>query len=150
MSARVEYHPEFAEQFEQLPEVVHFDVFADVAALVSALETHGHDIEGEDHTADPSHPIKISDLDLWALRRTPATGFTPDANEAPILRIPYVWMIDREQGDEFALVLFIGDKTELANQWYQQAVTKIEGTLIPLWEAQNPNHEARKKRRGTA
>lgn len=143
--ARLDYHPEFLQQFTQLSETDEA-VFEDVALLVDALEKHGHDIEGDDHTADPSHPIVTSTLDLWALRRTPPTGFTPDANTPPVLRIPYVWMIDRHAQDEFALLLFIGDKTSKPDTWYHSAVARVENELIPAWTLAKPYHEARKKR----
>ncbi|MEZ5312066.1 MAG: hypothetical protein R2735_16045 [Microthrixaceae bacterium] len=146
MATRIEYHPEFSQQFKNL-EATNYDAFADVAALVIALEAHGHLIEGLDHTADPSHPVVTSKYDMWALRRTPSTSFTPDATTAPVLRIPYVWMIDKPAKQEYALICFIGDKTQAGNKWYPAAVQAVEGTLLPLWGRANPGHEPRTKRR---
>ncbi|MDY7106773.1 MAG: hypothetical protein S0880_36825 [Actinomycetota bacterium] len=143
----VEYHWEFAEQLETLA-ATDISAFSDVVNLVKALDGYGHEIEGDDHASDLSHPIVSSRLDLWALRRTPPTWAAPDAAGPPVLRIPYVWMSD-ERGREYALVLFIGDKTDLGNAWYPRAVTRIEGTMIPVWEGQHPGHRARPKRRRT-
>ena len=75
------YHPEFEQQFKALsssdPEV-----FAEVAALVVGLESYGHEIEGETRD-DPSHPIVIADVDLFALRRNPETWLTPTIERRP-------------------------------------------------------------------
>ncbi|MEI2638408.1 MAG: hypothetical protein V9F03_05355 [Microthrixaceae bacterium] len=147
--SRVEFHAEFAQQFEALA-MGDSDVFSDVAALILALETHGRLVEGFDHTADPSHPIVTSSCDMWALRRTPPTAFAPGAEAPPVLRIPYVWMIDKLTQHEYALVFFIGDKTIAGNSWYPAAIAKIEGSLLPMWEKEHPGHEARKRQRGPA
>lgn len=145
--ADVQYHPEFDQQFARLA-LGDPDVFEDVASLIIALETHGRQIEGTDHTADPSHPIVISRYDMWALRRTPATGFTPTAIGSPILRIPYVWMEDSSRST-YALVFFIGDKTDSGNDWYPSAVNRIENDLLPKWETSHQLHHPKPKRRPT-
>jgi hypothetical protein len=143
--AVVLYHQAFATQLEVLHQSDR-SVFADVVALVTALADFGREIEGNDHGADPSHPIITSKYDVWALRRTPATQFTPEANGAPVLRIPYVWM-ENGRGGVYALVLFIGDKTELGNKWYPAAVARIEGEFLPKWEGAHPGHRARRRKR---
>ena len=145
--ANVRYHQAFADQLQAL-EQSNPAAFADVIALVTALRDHGRTIEGDDHGSDPSHPIITSKYDTWALRRTPATYFTPEADGEPVLRIPYVWMEDGE-GSTYALVLFIGDKTHLGNRWYPTAVARIENEFLPKWEGQHPGHRPRRQRRRT-
>jgi hypothetical protein len=141
----VRFHQAFATQLETLSRD-NPAVFHDVVALVTALQDHGRELEGSDHGSDPCHPIVTSKYDMWALRRTPATKFTPEAVGEPILRIPYVWM-DNGVGGTYALVLFIGDKTGLGNRWYPAAVARIEGDFLPRWEGMHPRHKARRRRR---
>lgn len=50
-----------------------------------------------------------------------------------MLRIAYVWF-DRAEGDEVAVMMRIGDKTELGNDWYPSTVKQIEGTMIGQWQ----------------
>lgn len=116
-----------------------------MAALLDARERHGHGIELE-APGDPSHPIVISRLRTFALPRTPPTGYTPYADRPPVIRIAYVWFIDANTNEEFAVVMLMGDKTKLGNNWYPSKVTTIENTLVPDWERTNPNHHAQVRR----
>lgn len=140
--ARVEFHPEFAHQYEQLcldPD--HAEIAGEVTQLIDALETYGHEIEG-DATDDPSHPVVISRLAMFALRRTPPTTYTPYATSPPVIRIPYVWFADADTGEELAVVMLLGDKTDLKNDWYPTKVKYIELKLVPDWERANSSHHA--------
>jgi len=79
--ARVEFHPEFAAQYEQLcTDVDLLELAGEITQLIDALEQYGHEIEG-DASEDPSHPIVISRLAMFALRRTPPTVYTPYATD---------------------------------------------------------------------
>ncbi|MEW6470945.1 MAG: hypothetical protein AB1679_01625 [Actinomycetota bacterium] len=143
--ARVEYHPAFAAQLEELCLNENaLEVAGDVTALLSALEEYGHEIEGE-QPEDASHPVVISRYHMFALRRTPPTLYTPYADAAPVIRIPYVWFADTEQQDELAVVMLLGDKQKLGNQWYPKTVVQIEGRMIPDWQRTHPTHKARRK-----
>jgi hypothetical protein len=143
---RVEHHPHFASQYEQLclvPDAS--EIAGEVTQLLDALEQFGHGIEGED-PGDASHPVVISSLDMFALRRTPPTEYTPYADTPPVLRIPYVWFFDSEKQSELAVVMLFGDKTTLRNQWYAPHIQLIESKLVPDWERANPTHRAWKRR----
>jgi hypothetical protein len=143
---RVEFHPVFACQYEALcRDDTHQEIAGEITQLIDALETHGHLVEG-DAPDDPSHPIVISRLHMYALRRTPPTTYTPYADEPPVIRIPYVWFVDTETGDELAVVRLMSDKTELNNDWYPVKVKQIELTQVPEWETANPSHRARVRR----
>ena len=142
---RIEYHPVFADQITALcenPEAM--DTAGEVTALLTALEEHGHDLEGE-ATDDPSHPIIISRYHMFALRRTPPTAYTPYADTPSVIRIPYVWFLDADD-QELAVVMLMGDKSTLGNHWYPRWVNEIENRLIPGWETSNPGHHARIRR----
>lgn len=52
---------------------------------------------------------------MFALRRTPPTTYTPYATSPPVIRIPYVWFADADTGEELAVVMLLGDKTDLKN-----------------------------------
>lgn len=143
---RVKFHPVFAHQYEALcRDDTHQEIAGEVTQLIDALETHGHLVEG-DAPDDPSHPIVISRLHTYALRRTPPTTYTPYADQPPVIRIPYVWFIDTETGDELAVVMLMGDKTALNNDWYPAKVKQIELIQVPEWEKANPSHKARVRR----
>lgn len=143
---RVEFHPEFAQQYEQLcADEANLEIAGEVTQLIDTLETYGHEIEG-DATDDPSHPIVISRLSMFALRRTPPTSYTPYATDPPVIRIPYVWFIDTTTQQELAVVMLMGDKTRLQNQWYPTKVQHIETKLVPDWERANPSHRATVRR----
>lgn len=140
--ARVEFHPKFAQDYEKLClDDDQLDLAGEVTQLIDALETYGHEIEGEAHS-DPSHPIVISRLAMFALRRTPPTTHTPYAQSPPVIRIPYVWFRDLETADELAVIMLIGDKTQLKNHWYPKTVELIEKSLVPAWENVNQSHQA--------
>lgn len=127
----------FAAQFKALrADEDQLEVAGEIAALLDALEQHGHDIEGET-AGDPSHQIVISRLRTFALRRTPPTNYTPYADQPPVIRIAYVWFIDTGTNEEFAVVMLMGDKTALGNNWYPSKVAAIENTLVPDWERTN-------------
>lgn len=84
---RVEFHPYFSAQYEALClDEDQIEVAGEVDALLDALERHGHEIEGE-APGDPSHPIVVSRLRTFALRRTPPTEYTPYADQPPVIRI---------------------------------------------------------------
>lgn len=149
MVSVVEYHPKFASQYEALAALAdesdeYMELFADVSALLHALEEFGHRIEGHDPD-DASHPIVMSRFAMFALRRTPPTQFTPYAYDPPVLRIPYVWF-DTADGDEVAVVMVAGDKASSTYDWYRAMVRLIEGTMIPQWQHRHPAHTARVKR----
>lgn len=140
--ARVEFHPEFAAQYEQLcTDEDLLELAGEITQLIDALEQYGHEIEG-DASEDPSHPIVISRLAMFALRRTPPTDYTPYATDPPIIRIPYVWFIDTATREDLAVVMLMGDKAELQNHWYPAKVAHIENTLVPAWERTHPTHQA--------
>lgn len=143
-------HPEFTEQYIALTEIAQTnntaeDLVHDITALWTALEDHGHAIEGE-HPDDASHPIVTSRYQTFALRRTPPTPYTPYAVQPPILRIPYVWFVDVASQEEVAVLMLIGDKTEDGNLWYPKTVRRIEEQLVPTWIASNPKHSPRERR----
>jgi hypothetical protein len=138
--AEVQFHPEFARQFEELCEdSAVLETAGEVSQLIEALEAYGHDIEGEDEE-DASHPVVTARVRMFALRRTPPTEYTPYADAPPVLRIPYEWFINGDTGEEVAVVMFIGDKSALGNAWYPSAIAKVEGQLIPTWTAAHPKH----------
>lgn len=146
---RIEYHPYFVKQFETATneEALPEEILGEIMALITALERDGHDIEHESQDA-PSHPFMISRFRVYALRRTPATIATPHALTPPVIRIPYVWCWDSAIGEEFALVLLLGDKTGLGRTWYNKAKIKIENELIPEWERTHTNQRAIPKHGG--
>lgn len=45
-------------------------------------------------------------------------------------------------GEEPAVVMLLGDKTALKNEWYPTKVEHIELKLVPDWERANPSHHA--------
>ncbi len=145
----VRHHPEFATQYKKLAELTetydwYGQLFGEISALLHALEDFGHGIEGHD-PSDASHPILSSKYHTYALRRTPATNYTPNAFDPPIIRIPYVWF-DVVGGGEIAVVMLVGDKTDSGNDWYPPKVLKIDNQMIPEWESRNPKHKARVRR----
>lgn len=86
--AQVEFHPYFSAQYQRLCKSQDDQqVAGEVTQLLDVLESHGHEIEGE-APEDISHPVVISTLAMFALRRTPPTAYTPYATGAPVLRIP--------------------------------------------------------------
>ena len=100
-----------------------WEVRADIAALLMALESHGRDL------GDPECPEVVSTrFDMGALRRTPPTSTTPYAEGPPVLRILFAFVAN-DEGEEAAVVLVGGDKTELGNRWYPPHVTRAEERL---------------------
>jgi hypothetical protein len=63
-----------------------------------------------------------------------------------LIRVPYVWFVDTDSGEELAVVMLMGDKTTLGNHWYPRQVQVIETLLIPGWMKHHPNHQARTRR----
>lgn len=114
--------------------------------LLDALEQYGHEIEG-DAPDDASHPIVISNLAAFALRRTPPTAYTPYATKPPVLRIPYVWYRDITTNGELAVVMSIGSKTTLGHLWYPAQVQLIESRLAPEWERTHHDHRVQRRRK---
>jgi hypothetical protein len=143
--SRVEYHPTFAAEYEAfcMNEAM-LEIAGEVTALLTALEEYGHEIEGE-QPEDASHPVVISRYHMFALRRTPPTVYTPYADTPPIIRIPYVWFSDTEARDEVAVVMLMGDKRELGNQWYPKTVSEIENRMMLDWQRTHPAHMARRR-----
>lgn len=149
MAYEVHHHPYFMKQLEGLIDIANAsdearELLADISQLIEALENNGKGIEGHEH-GDPSHPIIASNFMTFALRRTPPTYFTPLANDPPVLRIPYVWFADIHTGKDLAVMMLIGDKTNLGNEWYQPIVKRIETLLIPDWIKHNPHHKPKRK-----
>ena len=143
--AAVVYHPTFVRQLRELNAVAvaedwYMELLGDVVALVRALEEHGHHIEGY-QPGDASHPIVTSRFELFALRPTPPTIYTPYADSPPVLRIPYVWF-DVGDGGGVAVVMLVGDKTQLGNEWYPSVVRQIEGIMIGEWHRHQPSQRA--------
>jgi hypothetical protein len=139
--ARVEYHPAFAAQYYELcGNEKALEIAGEVTALLTALEDYGHDIEGE-QPEDASHPVVTSRYRTFALRLTPPTVHTPYADAPPVIR----WFADTEAPDEVAVVMLMGDKQTLGNQWYPKTVAQIEGRMIPDWERTHPTHRARRR-----
>jgi hypothetical protein len=98
------------------------DVYADILALLDALETHGQQlIEPE------SKPIQTSRF-LRELRRTPPSDAAPLADQPPIIRVLYAFC-RTATGDTIALVLIGGDKTQLGNAWYPKNIMLAETRL---------------------
>ena len=117
----------FSPQFESWLSVLaseDLEVFADVMALISALEVHGKDLEN----SDESHPVKSSKLNLHALRRTPPTATTPYATGNPVLRLIYAYTQDAQSETE-SVMLVGGDKSKLGNLWYPPHVAEAERRL---------------------
>jgi len=84
----------------------------------------------------------------FALRRTPPTLATPYAYSPPVLRIPDVWFIDKATGGEVAVMMLMGDKAGVGNDWYPGVVQKIDnGSMVVEWEHENPGYEAQIRRR---
>jgi hypothetical protein len=146
VQVRVEFHPTFASQYEQLCQNEDAaDIAGEITMLLDALETHGHDIEGE-ATDDPSHPVVTSRYQMFALRRTPPTTHTPYADRPPVIRIPYVWFLDKETSAEVAVVMLMGDKATQGSHWYPKQVEAIETLLIPGWQHHHPSYRALTRR----
>ena len=120
----VRYHPLFERWITELAEADE-EVFGEVMALLTALEEHGRDLEGE--ARDESHPIVTARYDLHALRRTPPTQSTPYAVDPPVLRILYG--VCRTVDDELAVALVGGDKTTLGNHWYPPHIAEAQVRL---------------------
>ena len=119
------YHPLFTTWLEEVAEETP-TIAAEIQALIDSLEAYGFDL------GDPeSHPVVTSRLGLRALRRTPPTPTTPDANDPPVLRILYGFV--RPPRSQIRAVLLIGgDKTELGSRWYPPAVAEAERRLTIL------------------
>lgn len=143
------FHPKFASQYKALAASASdsaelSELFGEVSARLLALEDFGHSIEGE-QSDDASHPIVASRYQTVALRRTPPTTFTPYAESRPVLRIAYVWF-QGPGGEELAVVMLAGDKSDLGNAWYPGTVQQVDGTMVPEWEHRNPKHKAQVRR----
>ena len=109
-----------------LTRVEHFDldVFAEILALIEALQSFGRDL------GDPeSHPAVTSQFDMHALRRTPPSATVPYADRPPVIRVLYAFC-RRPSGDQVGVVLLGGDKTELANRWYPPNIAEAERRLL--------------------
>ncbi len=145
----VKYHNLFFSRIENLAELAEensemADWFGQIMALVNALAEYGHDLEGYEGDA-PSHPIVTSRYQMFALRRTPPTRYTPLATKPPIIRIPYVWFTNTHTNQEFPYIMLIGDKTDLSNDWYPGVVDLIETKLIKQIEDEQPHLVAQRK-----
>jgi len=120
----VRYHPLFERWLLELAEADE-EIFGEVMALLTALETHGRDLD--DERREESHPVVTSRFDMHALRRTPPSEAAPYADRPPVLRILYAVCTDST--GETAVVLLGGDKTALGNTWYRTNVTEAEVRL---------------------
>ena len=110
-----------------------WDVRTDIAALLMALEKHGRDL------GDPEcHEVVSTRYDMHALRRTPPTETTPYAVSPPVLRLLFAFVTD-DMGNEAAVVLIGGDKTQLGNRWYPPHVQRAEERL-EQWCRHNPDY----------
>jgi hypothetical protein len=121
----VRYHPLFERWLAKLAEADE-EVFGEVMALLTALETHGRDLD--DERREESHPIVTSRYDMHALRRTPPSEAAPYADRPPVLRILYAICRTTDRG-EVAVVLLGGDKTALGNNWYPANLSEAEARL---------------------
>lgn len=121
----IRYHPLFERWLADLAETDE-EIFGEVMALLTALETHGRDLDNEQH--EESHPVVTSRYDMHALRRTPPSEAAPYADRPPVLRILYAICRTANRG-EVAVVLLGGDKTALGNNWYPANLTEAEARL---------------------
>lgn len=48
--------------------------------------------------------------------------------------------------EEVAVVMLMGDKTALGNNWYPSKVNDIENRLVPDWERAHATHRAQVRR----
>lgn len=106
----VRYHPLFERWLAELAEADE-EIFGEVMALLTALETHGRDLD--DERREESHPVVTSRYDMHALRRTPPSEAAPYADRPPVLRILYAFCRTSDRG-EVAVVLLGGDRPPLA------------------------------------
>jgi hypothetical protein len=121
----VRYHPLFERWLAELADTDE-EVFGEVMALLTALESHGRDLD--DESREESHPVVTSRYDMHTLRRTPPSEAAPYAVGPPVLRILYA--ICRTFGRaEVAVVLLGGDKTALGNNWYPVNLNEAEARL---------------------
>ncbi len=121
----VRYHPLFERWLAELAEADE-EIFGEVMALLTALETHGRDLD--DERREESHPVVTSRYDMHALRRTPPCEAAPYADRPPVLRILYAICRTADR-NEVAVVLLGGDKTALGNNWYPANLTEAEARL---------------------
>jgi hypothetical protein len=121
----VSYHPLFQRWLVELAEADE-EIFGEVMALLTALETHGRDLH--DESREESHPIVTSRYDLHALRRTPPSEAAPYADAPPVLRILYC-VCRAGCGSEEAVILLGGDKTTLGSGWYPPNLAQAEHRL---------------------
>ncbi len=121
----VRYHPLFERWLAGLAEADE-EIFGEVMALLTALETYGRDLD--DERREESHPVVTSRYDMHALRRTPPSEAAPYADRPPVLRILYAICRTSDWG-EVAVVLLGGDKTALGNAWYPANVSEAEARL---------------------
>lgn len=119
------YHPLLERWLLELAESDE-EIFGEVMALLTALETHGRDLD--DERREESHPVVTSRYDMHALRRTPPSEAAPYADRPPVLRILYAICRGPDRG-EVAVVLLGGDKTALGNSWYPANLTEAEARL---------------------
>ena len=118
-----------------------WEVRAEIAALLKALETHGRRL------GDPEcHDVALARYDIHALRRTPPTATTPYADAPPVLRILFGFVTDAT-GHEAAVVLIGGDKTDLGNDWYPPHVQQAQDRL-DQWCRYHPGYRPIVRRGG--
>ncbi|MDE0134413.1 MAG: hypothetical protein OXH86_06020 [Acidimicrobiaceae bacterium] len=107
-----------------------WEVAAEIAALLGALESHGRNL------GDPEcHEVVSARYDIRALRRTPPTETTPYADGPPVIRV-LVGFVRNEEGQTKAVALLGGDKTALGNSWYPANVEQAQQRL-DQWCSQN-------------
>lgn len=120
----IEYPPKALAELLVL-ETHQFEAWADVMALVNALESKGRLLSNEE--VDECHAIRSSEF-LYALRRSPPTAITPFATEPPVLRVMFAYTVDKS-GVERAIILHVGDKATRGNDWCPGARSTAEARL---------------------
>lgn len=67
----------------------------------------------------------------------------------PIHRLSYgslTYGSDTETGEEIAVVMLVGDKATLGNEWYPAVVKKLDDIMVRDWERTHQTHKARVRR----
>ena len=115
--------------------------YGDSQELIEALVNWGHEIEGHDNDSASKPLLACRPWAVFTLRRTPPTIYTPRATGEPVLRFPYVWMVNLDSGERFALLLFVADKSGTSDEkkWYKDLSESVK-RIVNEWRQQHPNH----------
>ena len=142
-SVKIRYTKELVGQLKVLMAegTVFGSPYADVQSLVEALRDWGHEIEGYENDAASKPLLASRPWAVFTLRRTPPTLYSPQAKDEPVLRLPYVWMVDHLSGEHFALLVLIADKsnTDDEKQWYTDLAGLVQ-QAVEMWRKQYPDH----------